>query len=106
MTLLRLLSTFLGRYKKTLLVVFALTFVQVVCTLFLPTLNADIIDKGVLTGDTDYIWRLGGLMLAVTLVQVVFAIAAVYYGARVAMAFGRDVRAALGPWGGWQWIRR
>ncbi len=65
------------------------------CTLILPTLNADIIDKGVLTGDTDYIWRLGGVMLLVTFVQVAFAIAAVYYGARVAMAFGRDVRGAL-----------
>jgi ATP-binding cassette, subfamily B, multidrug efflux pump len=95
MKLLRLLRTFLGRYKKALLAVFGLTFVQVTCTLILPTLNADIIDKGVLTGDTDYIWKLGGVMLGVTVVQVAFAIAAVYYGARVAMAFGRDVRGAL-----------
>ena len=95
MTLLRLLRTFLGRYRKQLLVVFGLTLVQVACTLILPTLNADIIDKGILTGDTDYIWRLGGIMLIVTLVQVVFAIWAVYFGARVAMAFGRDLRDAL-----------
>jgi ATP-binding cassette subfamily B protein len=93
--LIRLLRRFLGPYRRTLLLVLALTFVQVICTLFLPTLNADIIDNGVLTGDTGYIWRVGGLMLAVTLVQVVFAIAAVYFGARVAMAFGRDVRQAL-----------
>jgi ATP-binding cassette, subfamily B, multidrug efflux pump len=93
--LIRLLRRFLGPYRRTLLLVLALTFVQVLCTLFLPTLNADIIDKGVLTGDTGYIWRVGGLMLAVTLVQVMFAIAAVYFGARVAMAFGRDVRQAL-----------
>src|SRR6478752_10370592 len=93
--LIRLLRKFLGPYRRTLLLVLALTFVQVTCTLILPTLNADIIDKGVLTGDTDYIWKLGGVMLGVTVVQVAFAIAAVYYGARVAMAFGRDVRGAL-----------
>ena len=65
----------------------ALTFVQTMCTLLLPTLNADIIDKGVLTGDTDYIWKTGGIMLGVTVVQVVFAIAAVYFGSKAAMAF-------------------
>ncbi|MGZ4735574.1 MAG: ABC transporter ATP-binding protein [Acidimicrobiia bacterium] len=95
MTLLRLLRTFLGRYKKPLLAVVALTLVQVTCTLTLPTLNADIIDKGVLTGNTDYIWKVGCVMLLITFVQVAFAIAAVYFGARVAMAFGRDVRSAL-----------
>jgi ATP-binding cassette, subfamily B, multidrug efflux pump len=93
--LIRLLRRFLAPYRRTLLLVLALTFVQVMCTLFLPTLNADIIDKGVIPGDTAYIWRVGGVMLAVTLVQVLFAIAAVFYGARVAMAFGRDVRQAL-----------
>jgi ATP-binding cassette subfamily B protein len=93
--LIRLLRRFLGPYRRTLLLVLALTFVQVMCTLFLPTLNADIIDKGVIPGDTAYIWRLGGVMLVITLVQVMFAITAVYFGARVAMAFGRDVRQAL-----------
>jgi ATP-binding cassette subfamily B protein len=93
--LMRLLRKFLRQYRRDLLIVVALTFVQTMCTLFLPTLNADIIDKGVLTGDTDYIWRIGGLMLVVTIVQVAFAISAVYFGARVAMAFGRDVRGAL-----------
>lgn len=93
--LIRLLLRFLRPYRGPLAVVFLLTCVQVACQLFLPTLNADIIDKGVLTGDTDYIWRAGGVMLGVTLVQVVFAIIAVYFGARVAMAFGRDVRQAL-----------
>jgi ATP-binding cassette subfamily B protein len=90
--LLRLLRTHLLKYRGLLLAVVGLTFVQVMCTLTLPTLNADIIDKGVITGNTAYIWRLGGVMLVVTLVQVAFAIAAVYYGARAAMAFGRDVR--------------
>jgi len=93
--LIRLLRKFLGPYRRTLLLVLALTAIQVTCTLILPTLNADIIDKGVLTGDTAYIWHLGALMLGITLLQVVFAIVAVYFGARVAMAFGRDVRQAL-----------
>jgi ATP-binding cassette subfamily B protein len=93
--LIRLLRRFLAPYRGVLVVVFLLTCVQVACQLVLPTLNADIIDRGVLTGDTDYIWRTGGLMLLVTLVQVGFAVIAVYFGARVAMAFGRDVRQAL-----------
>ena len=93
--LLRLLRTYLLRYRRELLIVVGLTFVQVACTLTLPALIADIINKGVVTGDTHYIWKTGALMLLVTFVQVVFAIAAVYFGARVAMAFGRDVRGAL-----------
>ncbi len=93
--LMRLLRKFLRQYRRDLLIVVGLTFVQTMCTLILPTLNADIIDKGVLTGDTDYIWRIGGVMLLVTIVQVAFAVSAVYFGARVAMAFGRDVRGAL-----------
>jgi ATP-binding cassette subfamily B protein len=93
--LIRLLRTHLGRYRKLLLIVLGFTTVQAVATLLLPTLNADIIDKGVIPGDTDYIWRLGSIMLGVTCIQVVFAIGAVYFGARVAMAFGRDVRGDL-----------
>jgi ATP-binding cassette, subfamily B, multidrug efflux pump len=93
--LIQLLRSHLFPYRKLLGVVLALTFVQTMATLTLPTLNADIIDKGVVTGDTGYIWRLGTIMLAVTFVQVAFAIAAVYFGSRVAMAFGRDVRASL-----------
>ena len=61
-------------------------------SLYLPSLNADIIDKGVATGDTGYILSTGGWMLLVTVVQIVCSIAAVYFGARTAMAFGRDVR--------------
>jgi ATP-binding cassette subfamily B protein len=70
-------------------------FVQTIATLYLPTLNADIIDKGVLTGDTGYIMRVGLGMLAITLLQIACSILAVYFGARSAMALGRDVRAAL-----------
>ncbi len=95
MVLLRLLRTYLGRYRRLLAAVLALQFVQTMATLFLPTLNADIIDKGVLTSNTGYIWRLGIIMLAVAGGQVVFAIAATYAGAKAAMSFGRDVRGAL-----------
>jgi ATP-binding cassette, subfamily B, multidrug efflux pump len=91
----KLLLDFLGCYRRDLLIVVGLTLVQTMATLTLPALNADIIDKGVATGDTAYIWRTGAVMLGVTLVQVAFAISAVYFGARVAMAFGRDVRGAL-----------
>src|SRR4051794_39712585 len=93
--LIRLLREYLRPYRGQLAIVFLLTCVQVTCQLFLPTLNADIIDNGVLKGDTSYIWHVGGLMLLVTMVQVVFAIIAVYFGSRVAMAFGRDVRQGL-----------
>ena len=72
-----------------------LQLVQTLATLYLPTLNADIIDNGVITGDTHYILRTGGIMLAVTLVQIVCAIGAVYFGARTAMA-ARPGRAARG----------
>jgi len=69
--------------------------IQAVAGLLLPTLNADIIDKGVARGDTGYIGRLGLVMLGVSLIQVLFSVLAVRWGARIAMAFGRDLRASL-----------
>ena len=93
--LIRLLREHLRPYRGAVFAVLALQLVQVVATLWLPSLNADIIDDGVAKGDTDAIWSLGGVMLGVSLVQVVAAIAAVWFGARAAMAFGRDVRARL-----------
>jgi ATP-binding cassette subfamily B multidrug efflux pump len=90
--LIRLLRAYLRPYRKAITVVVVLQLVQTLATLYLPTLNADIIDKGVITGDTHYILRTGGVMLGVTLVQIVCAIGAVYFGARTAMALGRDVR--------------
>ncbi len=72
-----------------------LQLIQTLATLYLPTLNADIIDNGVVKGDTGYIFRTGGLMVAVTLLQIICAIGAVYFGARSAMALGRDIRAAV-----------
>lgn len=64
-------------------------------SLYLPGLNADIIDEGIAKGDTAYIWQVGALMLGVTVIQVVCNIIAVYIGARVAMAVGRDLRASV-----------
>lgn len=72
-----------------------LQFLQTCATLYLPTLNADIIDNGVVQGDTGYILGYGGLMIGISLVQVVCNVGAVYYGARTASALGRDLRAAV-----------
>ncbi len=91
----KLLQEYLRPYHRPLLAVVGLTFIQTMATLLLPALNANIIDKGIATGDTAYIWRVGAVMLIIPLIQVVFAIGAVYYGAGVAMAFGRDVRRAM-----------
>ncbi|GGT00817.1 ABC transporter ATP-binding protein [Nonomuraea spiralis] len=93
--LLRLLRVQLRPYGKEITLVVLFQFVQTLATLYLPTLNADIIDEGVVTGDTGYIMRVGLVMLGVTLVQIVCSIVAVYYGARTSMALGRDLRAAI-----------
>jgi ATP-binding cassette subfamily B protein len=93
--LIRLLRSNLRPYRRELLVVLVLQVLQGVAGLYLPRLNARIIDEGVVTGDTGYIWRLGGWMLLATSVQVVLAVVAVYWGSKVAMAFGRDVRRDL-----------
>ncbi len=93
--LIRLLRTYLRPYTGPLTTVIVFQLIGTIASLYLPSLNADIIDNGVAKGDTGYIFRIGGMMLAVTLVQIVCSIVAVYFGARTAMAFGRDVRAAL-----------
>ncbi len=93
--LVRLLRTYLRRYRRLLLVLIGLQAVQALAGLYLPFLNADVIDKGVMRGDAGYIWRTGGFMLGVTAVQLIFTVLAVYLGSRVAMGFGRDVRDAL-----------
>jgi ATP-binding cassette, subfamily B, multidrug efflux pump len=93
--LIRLLRAHLRPYRRPLALVVVLQLVQTLATLYLPTLNADIIDKGVVRGDTGYIMRTGGVMLAIALVQIVCAVIAVYFGARTAMALGRDVRSAI-----------
>jgi ATP-binding cassette subfamily B protein len=90
--LIRLLRAYLRPYRGAITAVCVLQLVQTLATLYLPTLNADIIDNGVITGDTGYIMRIGGIMLVVSLVQIICALGAVYFGARTAMALGRDVR--------------
>jgi len=93
--LITLLRTYLKRYRKLLWAVVLLQGVQTVASLYLPRLNADIIDKGVAQGDTGYIWRHGVWMLLISAFQICFSVAAVYFGSKVAAGFGRDVRAGL-----------
>ncbi len=93
--LIRLLRDHLRPYARPLLGVALLQLLATIASLYLPTLNADIIDLGIVKGDTAYIVRTGGWMLLMTLGQIAFSIAAAYFGARASMGFGRDLRAAL-----------
>lgn len=93
--LLRLMRAYLAPYKAWLSVIVVLQFTSTVAMLYLPSLNADIIDNGVARGDTGYIMRAGGVMLAVSLVQIGCSMVAVWFSARTAMAFGRDLRSAV-----------
>jgi ATP-binding cassette subfamily B protein len=93
--LVRLLRDRLRPYRGALAAVVVLQLLGTIAALYLPSLNADIIDNGVAKGDTGYIVRTGGWMLAVTVAQIVCSAAAVYFGARASMGFGRDVRRAL-----------
>ena len=91
----KLLVQYLRPQRGLLLAVVVFQLAASIASLYLPTLNADIIDQGVARGDTDYILRTGGMMLMVTLLQIACTIAAVYFGAKAAMALGRDVRGAI-----------
>ncbi|NMR20754.1 ABC transporter ATP-binding protein [Cellulomonas fimi] len=93
--LIRLLRQYLRPYGAFVTGVLVLQLVQTLATLYLPSLNADIIDLGIARGDTGFIMRTGGWMLAISLLQVACAVAAVYFGARASMAFGRDLREGL-----------
>ncbi|MCW2848593.1 MAG: transporter related protein [Marmoricola sp.] len=93
--LVRLIREYVEPYRSWLTAVVLLQLVGVVAMLYLPSLNADIIDRGVAVGDTGYIIRTGAVMLGVTLVQVVSTVSAVWFGARTSMSMGRDLRAAL-----------
>ena len=93
--LLRLLRERLAPYRTWLALIVLFQFGAVVAMLYLPSLNADIIDRGIATGDTGYIVRTGGLMLAISFGQILCSVFAVWFGARTAMAFGQDVRMAL-----------
>ena len=90
--LIRLLRTYLLKYRGALIAVVLLQLIATAAMLYLPTLNADIIDNGVAKGDTSYILRIGAWMLLVSAVQVICAITAMYFGARAALGAGRDIR--------------
>ncbi len=93
--MIRLLRSGLRPYRWQIAIVFVLVLVQVLANLYLPTLNADIINNGVVTGDTAYIIEVGALMLGVTVIYVLASIAAVYFGSKTSMALGRDTRGSL-----------
>src|SRR6187200_2367194 len=90
-----LLRVHLRPYRWQLAFVLLLLLIQAIANLYLPELNADIINNGVATGDTDYILATGGVMLVVTLLLAVAAVISVYWSARIAMGFGRDVRSGI-----------
>ncbi|WP_030660484.1 ABC transporter ATP-binding protein [Streptomyces rimosus] len=93
--LVRLARAHLRPHMRPISLIVLLQLIQTLATLYLPTLNADIIDDGVIKGDMGYIVGLGGVMIGVTLLQICCSIGAVYFGARTAMALGRDIRAAV-----------
>ena len=86
------LLQYLKPYRKQLVLVIALLLVQAISNLYLPDLNADIINNGIAKGDTEYILRTGGIMLLVTLLLAACSVLSVYWGAKTAMSFGRDLR--------------
>ena len=86
------LLQYLKPYRKQLVLVIALLLVQAISNLYLPDLNADIINNGIAKGDTEYILRTGGIMLLVTFLLAACSVLSVYWGAKTAMSFGRDLR--------------
>lgn len=92
--LLRLMRTYLKRYRWQLALLIVFQAAQAIATLLLPDITANIIDHGILGHDNGYIWTHGGVMLGVTFVQMITNAVAIYFAAKVAMAFGRDLRDA------------
>ncbi|WP_028654772.1 ABC transporter ATP-binding protein [Nocardioides sp. J54] len=93
--LLRLLRTHLAPYRRWLVAIVLLQLTATVAMLYLPHLNADIIDNGIAKGDTAYVVRIGAVMLGIALVQAVCSMSSAWFAGRTAMAFGRDVRQRL-----------
>ncbi|MEU4320511.1 ABC transporter ATP-binding protein [Nocardia fluminea] len=93
--LISLLRTYLAPYRAQLAGVLVLQLISVIAMLYLPSLNADLIDDGVTQGDIGYIWTTGLWMLAVSCVQIVASSASVYFGAQAAMGAGRDMRGGV-----------
>ena len=93
--LVRLLRTYLSPYTREVAIVIVLVLLQSIGNLYLPNLNADIINNGLAKGDIPYIWRTGGVMLAITLVLGALAVAGVYFASLTSMGVGRDLRAEV-----------
>src|SRR5438132_11750517 len=93
-SLTRLLATYLRPYAGPVVLVVSLLLIQSIANLYLPNLNADIINNGVIKGDVGYIWRIGAIMLALAVVVGILAIVAVWFASRASVGFGRDVRMA------------
>jgi ATP-binding cassette, subfamily B, multidrug efflux pump len=93
--LLALLRQYVRPYRRLVATVMTLQLVSTLASLYLPTVNATIIDDGIAKGDTTTIVQLGGVMFAVTALQVVCSVGAVYFGSRTGMGFGRDLRSAM-----------
>ncbi|KRE67970.1 MULTISPECIES: ABC transporter ATP-binding protein [Micrococcaceae] len=91
----KLLVEYLRPHRPLLVAVVVFQLAQSIASLYLPTLNADIIDQGVARGDTAYIMSTGSVMLLITLAQIACAVVAVYFGAKAAMGLGRDLRGAI-----------
>src|SRR5260370_29630016 len=93
--LIRLLRSFLPPYTREVAIVGILVLIQSIANLYLPNLNADIINNGIVRGDIPYIWRTGGVMLGITAVLGVIAVGGVYWASLASQAVGRDLRAAV-----------
>jgi ATP-binding cassette subfamily B protein len=93
--LVSLLRTYLRPYNQPIALIMLFQLISTMASLYLPGLNAQIIDQGVVTGDTGFIIRTGAVMLAVTVLQILCSIAAVYFGAKTAMSLGRDLRESV-----------
>ncbi len=89
------LMRFMKPYRGVLVVVVILAVAQALGNLYLPNLFADIVDNGIVKGDTGYIWRSGGLMLLVTMAGTIAAVVGIFYSSRVATGFGKIIRAKL-----------
>src|SRR6266571_5521999 len=89
------LLRFLKPYRAVLVLIVVLAFAQAMANLYLPNLMADIVDNGIIKGDTDYIWRIGGLMLLVTIGGTIAAVIGIFYSSQVATGLGKIIRAKL-----------
>lgn len=89
------LLRFLKPYRAVLVLVVVLAFAQAIANLYLPTLFANIVDNGIIKGDTGYIWRTGGIMLLITLGGTIAAVVGIFYSSQVATGFGKIIRARL-----------